>query len=65
MIKCSHCDNESKKEMIQHDRSKIGIAEYGRFFSCLKCGRTFIVLESEASQEEIFTFQDAKNGVTK
>lgn len=58
MIKCIHCQNENKQSLFQHDGSLVGYAEYGWFFTCLKCKKNFTLTHNEATEREIIGFRE-------
>lgn len=58
MIKCPHCGNKNKKELVLHDGNLVELGVYGRFFTCLKCKKGFCISERKANSDEVMGWPD-------
>lgn len=60
MIKCPYCNNANEESLHQHDKSLAGYRDYGRFFTCFKCRKEFVVQKEEVADEEVERFSTGK-----
>jgi len=56
MVKCPYCKGKKRTNLFQYNINLIGLGNYGRFFKCKICNKCFFMLDSDATQSEIISF---------